>query len=528
MLTLRNTKGSPLTNVEIDANFSGLADGSLLTGLSASTGSSLAGFIQSGTGAVARTVQAKERDVVSVKDFGAVGDGVTDDTAAIQAAHDSLGVNGGMLFFPIGSYLVSSVTVSKQCLLQGSGRFSGGTLILAKNASSNVFALTGSSITVRDMQFNKNINQSGGAYILCDAASSIINLENLYMLNWFVGVQINGVSDISLRNIRLSTGVVTTGVGISITSGITVLMQSIIVTNTLGQEPLTGIQITNCGDVTLIDCSLFHCVDGMRLIPGAGQVVTSVYAVNCFFDNNSTRGCLILTNSVTGTIQRCRFDGCWFASSGSSDGCLIDTNTTAGIINGITFIDPEMFLNGNAGLRISGANSSRIKVIGGKFAQNTGAGIAIITGADNIQIIGATCGSIGGLTGNATYGIANSAGVTDDLLIIGCQLTGNTTAGIQLGATGSRRFAYFNNGFVNENSGSGSIANGTTSGAFAHGLDTTPDATDFVFNMTAATTNDPGDIYVDTIGSANFTLHCRADPGATGLAFSWRARHIGI
>jgi polygalacturonase len=44
------------------------------------------GFIQTGTGAIQRTVDSKLKDVVSVKDFGAVGDGVANDTAAIQAA----------------------------------------------------------------------------------------------------------------------------------------------------------------------------------------------------------------------------------------------------------------------------------------------------------------------------------------------------------------------------------------------------------------------------------------------------------
>jgi hypothetical protein len=56
-------------------------------------------------GAVNTSVQAKLRESVSVKDFGAVGDGVTDDTAAIQAALNA--ANNKTLLFNEGTYLVS-------------------------------------------------------------------------------------------------------------------------------------------------------------------------------------------------------------------------------------------------------------------------------------------------------------------------------------------------------------------------------------------------------------------------------------
>ena len=65
-----------------------------------------------------------EGSAVNVKDFGAVGDGVTDDTAAIQAAidySDSLG--GTRIIFPKGRYLVSStLNITNDFYIQGIGK----------------------------------------------------------------------------------------------------------------------------------------------------------------------------------------------------------------------------------------------------------------------------------------------------------------------------------------------------------------------------------------------------------------------
>lgn len=94
----------------------------------ASSGSSLVGYLPAGTGAVATTVQAKLREIVSVKDFGAVGNGVANDTVAIQAA-----INAGIasnkpfiLNFPVGEFLVSDelsfTTATQSFAIVGAGR----------------------------------------------------------------------------------------------------------------------------------------------------------------------------------------------------------------------------------------------------------------------------------------------------------------------------------------------------------------------------------------------------------------------
>jgi hypothetical protein len=69
------------------------------------------GYLAAGSGATARTIQDKLRDTVSVKDFGAVGDGVTDDTTAIKAAVDYAETVGAVVDFPAGSYAVKMIFI---------------------------------------------------------------------------------------------------------------------------------------------------------------------------------------------------------------------------------------------------------------------------------------------------------------------------------------------------------------------------------------------------------------------------------
>ena len=116
-------------------------------------------FTAAGAGAVPRSVQSKERDIVSVKDFGAQGDGVTDDTAAIQAAV----ATGANVYFPKGIYNVSStisVTAANQCLF-GEGNEC---VIQQVGVNFSVITLVANATEIKNLRFN-------GAATSADAAN---------------------------------------------------------------------------------------------------------------------------------------------------------------------------------------------------------------------------------------------------------------------------------------------------------------------------------------------------------------------
>lgn len=79
-------------------------------------GDALIGVKQPFTGSVVRTQHSKNTDVVSVKDFGAVGDGITDDSAAFNAAISALSTRGGSVYVPTGNYKVLNLNIDVRTL----------------------------------------------------------------------------------------------------------------------------------------------------------------------------------------------------------------------------------------------------------------------------------------------------------------------------------------------------------------------------------------------------------------------------
>lgn len=104
----------------------------------------------------------------NVKDFGAVGDGVTDDTAAIQAAINASISLGSSLYFPSGTYLMGHCTISGSLSLSGEQHssiikrpvnFDGDDI--AENLITNAhFAITSSGVEVSFKGFTFDGNEA--------------------------------------------------------------------------------------------------------------------------------------------------------------------------------------------------------------------------------------------------------------------------------------------------------------------------------------------------------------------------------
>jgi hypothetical protein len=157
-------------------------------------------YTQGGSGAVSRTVQSRLRDFVSVKDFGAVGDGVTDDYTAIAACWTHCLANGVGMHFPAGTYLVnnfnfpmgringlppSSLLDCKNVTIFGDGR---STILKTVSATgADVLQFNGAkNLHVKDLSITADVTTTGGAGSNCvsiTGGGDNITFENVYAFN---------------------------------------------------------------------------------------------------------------------------------------------------------------------------------------------------------------------------------------------------------------------------------------------------------------------------------------------------------
>jgi hypothetical protein len=127
---------------------------------------------------------------INIKDFGAVGDGVADDTAAIQAAiNATLVPSGGSLYFPTGTYrITASLTAPVSNGWRIFGDSQGGTVITQATANTPIVTFTGDNtnkFTITDIYFTYVTQQvAANTLAICLYFSTGVSLDNIY--NWTI------------------------------------------------------------------------------------------------------------------------------------------------------------------------------------------------------------------------------------------------------------------------------------------------------------------------------------------------------
>lgn len=328
--------GENLTNIPASV-------GSSLVDIAAPSGSSLVGYLPAGTGAVSTTVQTKLRERVSVLDFGAVGDGSTDDTAAIQAAMNT----GKDVYFPYtaNTYKVTStLNLKAGQVLIGSGKYSADTgwYGISANMTAPIFTMgDGATASLRSMGFqNLTARNTGGGVIY-----------SRYSTNWSAyNCSFTGVSA-TLHTIDMQqtyrVAFYNCDIGCSGGGYAAFLMDNsnvILFSNCAMSGGTTG-GVADCGrsyNITFDACVFEISLYGLRF--GTNPNVT--YGGEC--NGVNIRGCSWEQYGIAlqvGNSYSCRgvdIRGNYFSDTGTSGGIAKNTMMILGRISGLT-IESNVF-----------------------------------------------------------------------------------------------------------------------------------------------------------------------------------------
>jgi polygalacturonase len=406
------------------------------------------------TGAVTSgyTVQDKLSQTVSVKDFGAVGDGVTDDTAAIQAALN--GISSGVVFIPGGLYNVTSLTLPDGVSLVGEGAY---TSVLRETSASATTILAGISNTIKDLKFTSSVLRTTGFYI--DVVGNGCLIENCEFDDYYIGVSVGDIADPITVNTRIfnctfrSSNVVAGSGAIQYLNFSNAQIANCVITGTTVSsiQPTFGIRLQNGDTAFLTDCNV--TVHGITLLidPPAGLNCFAATIDSCIFDSaHQIAGGVAVSTAViggAGNVYNTRIANTWFGLASTLNGCHLQTSGS-GAVNGITFTGCEFTDNGGSGLLAEGANVQNWIVTGGHSGGNAGAGIRCAAATNYFNITGHRAGNVAGRGAN-NFGISLDAAAEGNYVIADNNLLLNTTAGLVDSSTGTNGQIFNNLGYNN-------------------------------------------------------------------------------
>lgn len=247
----------------------------------------------SGTGAASPTVINAARDVISLKDFGAVCDGSTDDTTRIQAALDS---GAKRIDAQAGTCKVGTLSVPSNVELRGAGW---ATVFLLKNGVNGpvIQVRDGvSGVTLRDFKIsansaNQNVTGSSDGVLVHQKASDV-RIEGVWVddvADW--GFAIMGSKVIlhhaKATNITGAKGANAVRAGYLVGSSVPALSASMVT--------IDDSEVSNCA---------VPYTDGFILEHGTDVVVTNSRALNCYYSGFKvkTDRTLIQGNLATGNL----------------------------------------------------------------------------------------------------------------------------------------------------------------------------------------------------------------------------------
>jgi hypothetical protein len=180
--------------------------GAILTLLAASVNGPDGKYKES-AGATARLLADFLRDVwISVKDFGAVGNGIADDTTAIQNAINRVKARGaGTIYFPNGTYQASALALASATGVSFKGDGLSSSIVRNTSASANLLTLTTcTGFAIRDLGFSAVTTSTGSAVAMSDCSS--LMLDSVSIASHRFGADFSaGCNVTALRNAVIST-----------------------------------------------------------------------------------------------------------------------------------------------------------------------------------------------------------------------------------------------------------------------------------------------------------------------------------